>query len=289
MATDTGAEADIVAAGVDGGRWRRLWITHVTDVITATDADSDQVRANRPAESNRQAFVVLVVTALALISNEFLTRDPGWVTTPLEWLGLDEAAAGLVDSFRTDQLGRLTFWGTVQIVTYVAPAALVIRYVLRGRLSDYGLGIRGTGRHAWIYGVLLAISIPGIVFAASSPAFLAKYPFLDPIVGQPLFPDMAIWWVVYAAQFVALEFFFRGFMVHGLKARLGYAAVFVMAVPYAMIHFQKPMLEATMAIAGGVVLGTLSLGTRSIWWGAALHIAIAGTMDVLALQAKGFL
>ena len=284
MATDIGSEP-----AVDEGRLRRFWRTHVTEVIVATDAASDEVRSSRPEDSNRQVFVVLVVTALALISNEFLTRDPGWVTTPLGWLGLTDLAASLTDSFRSDQLGRLIFWGTVQIVTYVVPAALVIRYVLQGRLRDYGLGIRGTGRHVWIYGVLLAISVPGIIFAASSPAFLAKYPFLDPIVGQPLFPEMAIWWVVYAAQFVALEFFFRGFMVHGLKGRLGYAAVFVMAVPYAMIHFQKPMLEATMAIAGGVVLGTLSLGTRSIWWGAALHIAIAGTMDVLALQAKGFL
>ena len=100
---------------------------------------------------------------------------------------------------------------------------------------------------------------------------------------------MTVSWVMYAAQLVALEFFFRGFMVHGLKHRLGYAAIFVMVVPYNMIHFEKPLLEAIGAIAGGVTLGTLSLKTRSIWWGAALHIAVAGVMDVLALSQKGLL
>ena len=83
------------------------------------------------------------------------------------------------------------------------------------------------------------------------------------------------WWSLYALQFVALEFFFRGFLVHGLAPRLGWVSIFVMVVPYNMLHFGKPMPEAFVAIAGGVVLGTLSLRTRSIWWGASLHIAIA--------------
>lgn len=278
-----------LAEATEPGRVRTLWGHLVTEVIDRTDAESDAARRGDPIGSNRTTFIVLVVAALALIANEFLTRDPGWITGPLSAIGLSDWADALSVGFRTDQLARLTFWGIVQVLTYVVPAALVIRYVLGGRLTDFGLGVRGIGKHAWIYGVLLAVSIPGVLYASTSPAFLAKYPFLDLAAGDPLFPDMYLWWIVYAAQFAALEFFFRGFLVHGLKARLGFAAVFVMAVPYAMIHFQKPMLEAIMAIGGGVVLGTLSLGTRSIWWGAALHIAIAGTMDLLALNAKGFL
>jgi membrane protease YdiL (CAAX protease family) len=60
-----------------------------------------------------------------------------------------------------------------------------------------------------------------------------------------------------------------------------------MIVPYNMIHYGKPMPEALVAIVGGLVLGSLSLKTRSIWWGAALHCAIAATMDLLALWHAG--
>lgn len=60
-------------------------------------------------------------------------------------------------------------------------------------------------------------------------------------------------------------------------------------LPYNMIHFGKPMAEALAAIGGGAVLGTLSLRTGSIWWGAALHLGIAGAMDVLSLGHKGLL
>ena len=76
-------------------------------------------------------------------------------------------------------------------------------------------------------------------------------------------------------------------MVHGLAPRLGWVSIFVMVVPYNMLHFGKPMPEALVAIIGGLVLGTLSLKTRSIWWGASLHIAIAITMDLCALWHEG--
>jgi membrane protease YdiL (CAAX protease family) len=88
-------------------------------------------------------------------------------------------------------------------------------------------------------------------------------------------------------QFCALEFFFRGFLLRGIAPRLGWAAIFAMALPYNMLHYGKPMPEALAAIVGGIALGTLSLKTKSIWWGAAIHISIAITMDICALTHAG--
>ena len=56
-----------------------------------------------------------------------------------------------------------------------------------------------------------------------------------------------------------------------------------MTVPYCMIHFGKPMPETFGAIGAGVVLGFMSLKTRSIWLGAMLHVAVAWSMDAAAL------
>jgi membrane protease YdiL (CAAX protease family) len=85
-------------------------------------------------------------------------------------------------------------------------------------------------------------------------------------------------------QFVSLEFFFRGFMLHGCRRRFGAYSIFAMTIPYCMIHYHKPLPETFSAIAAGVILGYMSLRTRSIWLGAALHIAVAWTMDAAALQ-----
>ena len=69
----------------------------------------------------------------------------------------------------------------------------------------------------------------------------------------------------------------------------GANAVFVMCVPYLMIHFAKPWPEATGAILFGLFLGILALRSRSIWGGAAVHMSVALSMDMLALMQRGHL
>jgi membrane protease YdiL (CAAX protease family) len=97
------------------------------------------------------------------------------------------------------------------------------------------------------------------------------------------------WELIYFIQFFALEFFFRGFLLHSLKPALGPYAIFVMTVPYCMIHFGKPMPETFAAIFAGVFLGWLSFRNGNIWLGLALHCFVAFSMDILALFNKGLL
>jgi membrane protease YdiL (CAAX protease family) len=56
-----------------------------------------------------------------------------------------------------------------------------------------------------------------------------------------------------------------------------------------MIHFTKPPVEALAAIVGGIVMGFLAYRTKSVWWGVALHVAVAALMDFLSLGHKGFI
>ena len=62
---------------------------------------------------------------------------------------------------------------------------------------------------------------------------------------------------MYFAQFFALEMFFRGFWLGVLRKSFGSGAIFAMAVPYCMIHYGKPYLEAIGAIVAGIALGSL--------------------------------
>jgi membrane protease YdiL (CAAX protease family) len=62
-----------------------------------------------------------------------------------------------------------------------------------------------------------------------------------------------------------------------------------MMLPYCMIHFTKPLPEACASIVAGLALGLMSLKTRSIWLGAALHITVALSMDLASLARQGFL
>jgi membrane protease YdiL (CAAX protease family) len=238
---------------------------------------------------DQRAVWVLLVSALALTFNNFASNDSRWFERLLDGLGLDRLAARLEDSMTTSgsaDRNDLIFWAVIQVIGYVMPAVLVIRIVLREHLSDHGVRIAGTLRFAAPYAVLYLLAVPALVAVSSTGEFQARYPFLHVEAGDALAP-LFVWWVLYGMQFCALEFFFRGFMVHGLAPRFGVMAVFVMAVPYNMLHYGKPTLEALAAIVGGVALGLLALRSRTIWYGAALHIGVALTMDVLSLTRQG--
>lgn len=269
------------------------WLrSYTTGVVEAADAESEAYRAlTPPGVAMWRVGVVLVTVALALTFMEFLGEktEPQWLISTLDAVGLDGTAERLSAALTTSErapLNRWVFWAVAQVIGYVVLPVVVIKGVLGARVADFGLR-RPHRSDVPVYLIMFGLLLPAVVLVSFTGPFQGKYPFYTPPSGEGLWPTMAVWWPLYAAQFVALEFFFRGFIVHGLKGRLGYAAVLVMIVPYNMIHFNKPLLEAIGAIGGGLALGTLSLKTRSIWLGAALHIAVAGAMDVLALTHAG--
>lgn len=247
---------------------------HLRSAFDAIEAESRaETATSDPLASQRRVAVVLVTAGLSLTFIHYLQGSG-----PL--VGLAEAT--------TPEFARLTRWTAVNLVGYLVIPWVVVRFVLKERVGEFGLTRHAPG--GWRpYSVLLVASLPFVVWAATLPSFQSTYPFYRLEPTESPWPWLVAWWALYAAQFVGVEAFFRGFLVHGTRARFGAGSVFVMMVPYLMIHFGKPAPEALSAILGGVVLGFLSLTTRSIWWGVALHVAIALVMDVTVLVRAGVL
>jgi membrane protease YdiL (CAAX protease family) len=156
-----------------------------------------------------------------------------------------------------------------------------------GRLGDYGLRLQGVRRHLKLYFLLYLAVLPPVLVASQFESFRQTYP-LCPEAGKSLV-HLLIFEVAYALQFVALEFFFRGFLLFGLVRYLGALVIPLMAIPYAVIHMGKPFSEAMGAIVAGTVLGLVSLRTGSVVGGIGIHYAVALTMDLLALGQKSTL
>lgn len=171
------------------------------------------------------------------------------------------------------------------LLMLVVPAAGI--KLAGGRLGDYGLRLRGVGRHLKLYLLLYLAVLPLVLFVSQYESFRQTYP-LCPDAGKSL-RHLLMFEVAYALQFVALEFFFRGFLLFGLVRHLGALVIPVMAIPYAAIHLGKPFPEAMGAIVAGTVLGMVSLRTGSVVGGIGIHYAVALTMDLLALGQKSTL
>ena len=125
--------------------------------------------------------------------------------------------------------------------------------------------------------------IPVLVIVSMQPDFADYYPMYKQAGRSWL--DFALWEIVYLAQFFTLELFFRGFILRALRS-FGAGAIWAMVVPYCMIHYGKPYLEASVAVIAGVVLGSLAMRTRSIYAGFLVHATVAVLMDILALDRR---
>ena len=181
-------------------------------------------------------------------------------------------------------LAGYAWWSFIHLAGYVLLPWLVISRLLKLRMADMGWRLGDTREH-WLGYVLLASPILFFVYLVSlGEDFVNHYPFYH--LAQRSWLDLIAWECLYIGQFVFLEFFFRGFLLNALRPALGANAIWVMCVPYLMIHFPKLWLEATGAILFGLFLGILALRSRSIWGGVAVHVAIALAMDIAALLRK---
>ena len=238
---------------------------------------------------DRKVVTVLITAAVVLTLQNYgkLPFTLEKLLAAASWLGLDSLVANARASQRSWSFTCLVWWDLVCLTTYFVLPALVVRFILKEPLHKYG--IKGAGAFAGfpIYMGMLAVVMPFVILVSFGKGFQETYPFYKIPAGEPLGVDFLCWELLYAMQFVALEFFFRGFLVQGLRHRFGVDAVLVMMVPYCMIHFGKPMPETFAAIVAGIALGLMSFRMRSIWMGAMLHVTVAWSMDALVLFRQG--
>lgn len=179
------------------------------------------------------------------------------------------------------EMSSSLLWCASICFLYLCLPVLCIRFVLKQSLSDYGLSLAGLRHHWRPYLVFFLIMLGPLLYAASTPAFQQAYPFFKYV--KQSWWQFAIWEIAYGIQFVSVEFFFRGFLLFGLYRYWGINSLFVVMIPYCMIHFPKPMGESIGAILAGLALGYLALKNRSVWGGAALHWSVALTMDLATI------
>jgi membrane protease YdiL (CAAX protease family) len=271
--------------------WHALWQGFAAPLRRAEE-EAENFRASAAPGPDYKTVAVLVMTATALTLQRYVVLpDVGrFVLGLLDWAVPGTSTTELehhLENWGDPALRQLAGWVVVCVATYVVLPACLLRYGFRERLRDYGLKLGGAVAGWLLYVGMFTVMVPLVTWMSTSERFQETYPFYPVPPGQSLWPWFWCWEVLYAIQFVALEFFFRGFLLHGLRPRFGAYAIPVMMVPYCMIHFTKPMPEACASIVAGLVLGYMSLKTRSIWLGAALHVTVALSMDFAVLWRQG--
>jgi membrane protease YdiL (CAAX protease family) len=161
---------------------------------------------------------------------------------------------------------------------------LFILWGLRANVSEFGMA-PGHPRRGWaLAGLGLAVMLPIVFVAAHQPAFQQTYPLRQLIREQP---RMFLYWeLTYGFYFFLWEWFFRGFLLFGLRRGFGWHAIWLQAIPFGLLHWGKPPLEIASAFPGGLLLGLLAWRAESFLPCFAVHWAMAASMDIMASLLK---
>ena len=214
-----------------------------------------------------QTAVVLLFAALAVILQMKLGDMALFQREIAPVLGIDQPG-----------LAAWIWWFGMQgCLGFVLPVC-ILRFGFRVSAREMGLG---RGDHAFalrIAALYAPLVVIGAWFLSDSTSFQANYPHF-----APASRDWSVF-VIYEAFFlfywIGWEYLWRGFVLFGTARTFGIMAIFVQAVPFAILHFDKPLPEALLSIVGGVLLGALVWRARSFWIAVPIHAAQMLTIDL---------
>jgi membrane protease YdiL (CAAX protease family) len=260
-----------------------LVIWFFRDTWRELDAEATAARQASAGQPDYRPAACLSIVAVILTLQEYYGGRQLWDSELRPFLlELENGGMTWLKVRRYEELYGYGWWAFSRVLGYVLiPLPLWKLMFPKDSLLDMGLRVKGFMSHVWIYGLCLAVVLPAMVLVANQPDFGTYYPFYKQ--SSRSVADLLMWEAMYGLQFLALELFFRGFMLGALRRSIGSAAIFAMAVPYCMIHYGKPYLETHGAIVAGIVLGSLAMRTKSIYAGFLVHITVAYAMDLLAL------
>ncbi len=152
------------------------------------------------------------------------------------------------------------------LLYYAVFPVLVILIILRKNPLDYGL--RWGSPRIWGYYVLIVCLAAAVILYASS--------FFTAL--QSYYSQADFNFITYALlQIVSLgaqEFFYRGYLLFGLKEKLGEGSILLQMVPFALMHLGKPELETISTVITGILFGYIAWRGKSFWPAFFIHLFI---------------
>lgn len=166
------------------------------------------------------------------------------------------------------------------VFSFILPLIL-IKWPLRGKFRDYGLGFGDWRFGAKVTVIFVLAMLPVLWLVSASETFARTYPACPGVKTD--WSKFLLFVSTYFIYMAGWEFLWRGFMLFGLKDKLGYYAILVQTIPFVILHYGKPAAESFSAIFAGVALGILAWRSRSFWYPMMTHTAVIISINTLAV------
>lgn len=232
---------------------------------THLDREAARLKAALANVDRQTAFVLIAAGVLVILQDAVGSRR----------LFLEELAHFVPASWRGFM--SWAWWFGIQGITgFVLPVATLL-FIFRRRPAQIGLGLGD-----WQFGLAVAaLYLPVVVtatwFLSDNQAFQASYPHYQPASYD--WQIFLLYELIFLMYWVGWEYLWRGFVLFGTVHTLGLYAIFVQAIPFTVLHLDKPLPEAVLSLIGGIALGALVWRCRSFWIAVPIHAAQMMVLD----------
>jgi membrane protease YdiL (CAAX protease family) len=180
---------------------------------------------------------------------------------------------------------RIVYYGVLSLLLLFLVPSLIVKWGFKEKLSDYGFNLRDIKFGSRF--ILLALPVVWLLMLPT--AYDPEYQALNPMyqdAGRSV-PVFVLYAFVYFLYYIGWEFFFRGFILFGIRERVGdLYAVLIQTIPSVIAHIGRPEGEMISSIIAGIVFGFLVLRSRTIWYVLILHWFIGLSMDIMCIIVR---
>lgn len=177
-----------------------------------------------------------------------------------------------------DHYYQITPWKFLDrtILYLFIPLAIVI-LIFQDKPGNYGFSLGN-----WKLGLLLTFGsiiliTPILWFVTHGDLGMQDY-YQGQLKGLP--------WTTFADLF-GWEFIFRGWLLFGYAKKFGDEALWLQAVPFALVHIGKPEIETLSTIFGGFAFGWIAWRTRSFVYPFLIHWFVASFTIIVSAGLLG--
>ncbi len=216
--------------------------------------------------SFKEVFIFMSVALITFVSIYYAT--PGFFRQLF-----------VTDDFRF--YSTIYWFSTDGFLMFIVPMLLIF-LVLKQKPSDFGFVIGDYKFGLKSYGLFILFMIPVIWILSGSETFAKAYPQGGLTVRENV--SVLLYYELFVGFYMlAWEFFWRGYMLFGLKEKFGIYAIFIQMIPFFILHRGKPELETFSSIFGGLILGIQAWRSRSFIYCFLTHWTVMIFVDLISV------
>ncbi|MBL8006674.1 MAG: CPBP family intramembrane metalloprotease [Ignavibacteria bacterium] len=186
------------------------------------------------------------------------------------------------ENFSRDRFYSRVYWFLMDGGLMSILPLLSVKIVFREKLSDYGFTLGDKKFGLITSGIFLAFMLVTVWIVSGSEKFAATYPQGGVKVKESL-TVFVLYELCILIYMFGWEFFWRGYVLFGLKEKFGYYSVFIQMIPFFILHKGKPEIELFASIFAGLILGIQALRSRSFIYSWILHWLVMLSIDGISV------